>query len=110
MGNYYYTVSSLPYLDFDAEPVITMHEFIEICRSTLTVVDFKTVESVSLSEFDGMNTSVHLIERWISWEASLRNELVKLRSAALGVESGQYIRDAELNTEAPGFARNAFKL
>lgn len=110
MGNYYYTVSSLPYLDFDAEPVITMHEFIEICRSALTKNDFRTVESLSLSEFDGMDTSVHLIARWISWESTLRNELVKLRSAVSGVESGQYLRDAEINTEAPGVARNAFKL
>lgn len=110
MGNYYYTVSSLPYLDFDAEPVITMHEFIDICQSTLTEDDFKTVESVSLSEPDGMNSSIPIIRRWISWESSLRNELVKLRSVKLGVESGLYIRDAEINTEAPGVARNAFKL
>ena len=110
MGNYYYTVSSLPYLDFDAGLVITMHEFIDICHSTLTEDDFKTVESVSLSELDGMNISVPLIDRWISWESSLRNELVRLRSAALGIEPEGYIKDAEINTEAPGIARTAFKL
>ena len=110
MGNYYYTVSSLPYLGFDDEPVITMHEFIGICLSTLTENDFKTVESVSLSEFEKMDSSVSVIERWVSWESSLRNELVKLRGASLGVESDRYIRDAEINTESPGIARSAFKL
>lgn len=110
MGNYYYTVSSLPYLDFDTEPVITMNEFIGICLSTLAEPDYNTVKSVSLSLADGMNRSVTVIERWISWESSLRNELVKLRSASLGVESGSYIREADINTEAPGVAVNAFKL
>ena len=110
MGNYYYTVSSLPYLDFDAEPVITMHEFIDICHSTLTKNDFETIESVSLSELEGMESSVPIVDRWISWESSLRNELVKLRGVSLGIESDRYLKDAEINTEAPGIARSAFKM
>ncbi len=110
MSNYYYTVSSLPYLDFGAEPVITMKEFINICNSTLTEVDFRTVESVSLSLLDEMNSSVSLIGRWVSWESSLRNELVKLRSVFLGVEPAEYLKDAEINTEASVIAGSAYKL
>ena len=57
-----------------------------------------------------MDISIYIIGRWKSWESSLRNELVKLRTATLGVEAGKYLKNAEINTEAPGVARNAFKL
>ncbi len=109
MGNYYYTVSSLPFLVFDVEPVITMHEFNDICSSTLGDEELKIVRSVVLSETDKADLSVPVLKKWTAWEGSLRNELVRLRGSDLAVSYDSYIRDIEVNTGAPAVARNAFK-
>lgn len=110
MDQYYYAVSSLPFLDFDNTPSIKVDEFISICKSNLAEKDFNIISSVSLAELKEMDFNIALIRRWVSWEGSLRNELVKLRAVSLAVESGPYIYEIESNSEAPGIAGNAYKL
>ena len=110
MDQYYYAVSSLPFLDFNISPLIKLDEFIAICNSALEENDFNIINSISLSNFESMDPSINLIKKWLSWEGTLRNEIVKLRSVSLGVEQGKYHYDIESNSEPPGIAKNAYKM
>jgi len=109
LDQYYYAVSSLPFLDFNNAPVIKVDEFIAICRSALPDKDFDIISGLSLSNLKTMDSTISVLDRWKSWEGTLRNEIAKLRSAALGIDSGSYTYDIESNSEAPGIARNAYK-
>ncbi|MCF6335678.1 MAG: DUF2764 domain-containing protein [Spirochaetales bacterium] len=109
MGNYYYAVSSLPFLVFDVEPVITMLEFNDICNSAVSSADMKIIDSVVLSETDRADVDIPLLAEWRAWEGSLRNELAKLRGSDMEVLYDSWLRDIEINTGAPLVARNAFK-
>ena len=110
MDQYYYAVSSLPFLDYNTPPLIKVDEFLDICKSNLVENDFLTVNSVSLQDLKSMNSSLSVINKWKSWEGTLRNEIAQLRAVSLGVESDSFFYDTETNSEAPGIARNAFKM
>ena len=110
MDHYYYAVSSLPFLDFNNAPSIKFDEFVSICRSALTQKDFDIISELSLGNLRNMDSAISVLDRWKSWEGTLRNEIAILRSAELDIDSGSYIYDIESNSEAPGIARNAYKL
>ncbi len=108
MSQYYFTVASLPNLDFESETSFRFNDFLEVCRSTLDKEDFKIVESASLDMFESrMENST--LNRWIVFEQSLRNELVKLRSPELGIDPEKYLRHFVDDTTTPLIARNAVK-
>ena len=110
MKQYYYAVSSLPFPDFDSAPLLTVSEFLDICRSTLSERDFEILNSVNLNGIKGFDFSLPVLKKWLSWEGTLRNEIVKLRADSLDMETDAYMYAVESNTEAPGLAVNAYKL
>ncbi len=110
MDQYYYAVSSLPFLDFNIAPLIKVVDFYAICSSALEEKQYNIIKSVSISDLKAMNPSVTVIKKWLSWEGSLRNEIAKLRAESLGYDSGPFIYDIESNSETPGVARNAYKM
>lgn len=109
MDQYYYAVSSLPFLSFNNTPEITVDEFSTICKSSLVEKDFNIVNSISLTELKGLDSSIGVINKWLSWEGTLRNELARLRAVSMSVEPGPYLYEVESNSETPGIAKNAFK-
>jgi Protein of unknown function (DUF2764) len=110
LDQYYYAVSSLPFLDIDIVPAITMEEFTNICKSSLMEKDFIIISRISLLEPKLMDSRISVIEKWISWEGTLRNEIAKLRAVSLDLEPSSYLFEVESNSAAPGIAVNAFKL
>ncbi|MDA3939405.1 MAG: DUF2764 family protein [Spirochaetia bacterium] len=110
MDQYYYTVSSLPFLNIESDSVISFDEFNAICKSTLIDKDFAVLNSISLTNLNDMNTGIPIVEKWISWEGTLRNELARLRAVSLGVESGSYTLEVESNSVAPAIAGTVYKL
>ena len=110
MNQYYYAVSSLPFLDFDNEPLLTVSEFIDICRSTLSEKDFEILDSLKLNGIKVFDFSLPVLKKWVSWEGTLRNEIAKLRADSLDMETESFLYAVESNTEAPVSAGNAYKL
>jgi Protein of unknown function (DUF2764) len=110
LDQYYYAVSSLPFLGFDNTPSIKLDEFIAICKSTLVEKDFDVINSISLNNLREMDPGISVLKKWISWEGTLRNEIAKLRTDSLGFDSGEYLFEIESNSETPGIAGNVFKL
>lgn len=110
MDQYYYAVSSLPFLDFDNTPSIKLDEFTAICKSTLIEKDFDIIKSISLNNLREIDSRIPVLKKWISWEGTLRNEIAKLRADSLGFNPEQYLFDIESNSEPPVIAGTAFKL
>ena len=110
MDQYYYVVSSLPFLDFDSPPLIKIDEFMSICKSTLIEKEFNILSSVSLMELNTTDSATDVIKKWLSWEGTLRNEIAKLRAASVDFESEFHGLDFETNLDALIAARNAYKL
>jgi len=110
LDQYYYAVSSLPFLDFENDPGISFDEFNNICRSALLDKDFAVLNSISLTNLKEISSGIPIIDKWVSWEGTLRNEIAKLRGVSLGVESSSYTFEVESNSVAPGIAGTAYKL
>lgn len=110
MDQYYYAVSSLPFLDYNTLPILKVDAFLDICKSNLVENDFHTVNSISHRDLKNIESSVSVIIKWKSWEGTLRNEIAKLRAVSLGIESSSFMYETETNSEAPGVARSAFKM
>ena len=108
MGQYYFTVSSLPWLDFESEPPVSMDTFNDVCESTLREEDYSLVKKASLDDFD-FETANPVLKRWTVFEQSLRNELAKLRGANLGIDAQKYVKQFIDNTTTPAIAAGAFK-
>jgi len=108
LSQYYFTVASLPSLDLSVTPQISMDQFIEVCRSTLSPEDLEVVESAAIDSFPA-DCDNAVLNRWMTFEQSLRNELVKLRAPGMGVDSEKYVRRFIDDTTTPAIASAAFK-
>ncbi|QEN07715.1 DUF2764 family protein [Oceanispirochaeta crateris] len=108
MGQFYYTVASLPMLKYD-EPVDLKHsDYLEDCHKWLKPSEWDILKSSLINpetdmEFPG------IAEEYRKWEISLRNELVALRSSALGLEADEYTRKGDRFADTASLAAAAFK-
>jgi len=109
LSQYYFTVASLPLLNFEIVCPLRYDEFLEICGQNLSDHDFAAVESARLDVSDLKKAGNGILNRWILFERSLKNELVKLRGSELGIEPEKYIKHFVYNTSTPIIARNALK-
>lgn len=93
---YYYTVSSLPYLQLEGEVHVTVDEFLEMCAVELSAGDIALVRSVKLipepSDLVHGSDTPRAARAYYEAEAALRNELARLRAGRLGWEAEDYIR------------------
>ncbi|MCF7913892.1 MAG: DUF2764 domain-containing protein [Spirochaetaceae bacterium] len=105
MRQYYYVIATLPLLQFEDKPPLTLDELYYSCRGNIDADDLALLETVSLEP--GAAQGNELLEKWYTWETSLRNELVKLRSQKIGVESEKYRREGEVIPGIPETAREA---
>ena len=94
MAEYFYMVSSLPFLQFKEPPLIKYKQFLKDCSMWLSTGDRVQVtharidiENILLEE-----VSNKVLWDWIIFENSLRNELVKLRASHVGVRAEGFLR------------------
>jgi len=108
LSQYYFLVSSLPYLTKDSTVQLTVSSFMELCREQLTKNDLNIIEKCSLDNFIiGKNINSTYL-RWQLWEINLRNELLKLRSQKKGAQQDKYLVSCDRIIETDEVARNAF--
>ncbi len=106
MAQYYYTVASLPMLSYEHEPPIDTQYFLDSCINTVNAEDYRILCSADLVPNDAAEDSILIL--WTSWEKTLRNELVKMRSASTGLDAESYIRENNYSTGAYDAAREAY--
>ena len=108
MGQYYYTVSSLPMLKYDEPEGMKYEDYLEDCHKWLKPMEWDILRSSLINpeterEFPG------IAEDYRKWEISLRNELIGLRSSALGLEGEAYKVPGEALADTAALATAAFK-
>lgn len=96
---YYYLITALPMLKFDAEPPINMDEFIELCRQELTERDF-----IKFSNISGNQISAE----FEAWNTALKNELVRLRASRLNFNADESLKEGSIYAGLAELAREVF--
>ncbi|MBI9100886.1 MAG: DUF2764 family protein [Spirochaetales bacterium] len=98
MSQYYFLVSSLPYLLSGGQAEITIKDFLSDCKSNMTAEEYVILEACKLypafkTGDDAEVISHPVLNRWKSWETTLRNELVKLRASTLKTDGDVFLRE-----------------
>jgi hypothetical protein len=79
-------------LHFDAAPPVSHEFFLDLCAEHLPARLNELVRNARLDPEDGKNVEHPLLRHWYRWETALRNELVRLRAAAAGLDPVDYQR------------------
>ncbi|UCC43913.1 MAG: DUF2764 family protein [Candidatus Zixiibacteriota bacterium] len=108
-GHYTYLVSSLPMLQFDARPPITVDRFIDTCRLLISAADVSTLENVSSVEVVEARNAT--LRRWCEFDTGLRNELVRIRSERKKTDPERFLRgDGYAEPEIARVAQKASRI
>ncbi len=105
---YYYVITSLPYLSLSEELPIRKDGFLANCKVYLKKTDFDILESVSLFDAEKDEVSLDVIRCFFKWETSLRNSLVRLRAESLGLEPDEFVRGEIFDHSQALLAEEAF--
>jgi hypothetical protein len=95
-------------LFLESERPPALDSFIALCGEHLSSRDFLIVESASISDLAPRTPSCAVLDRWRSWETALRNELVKLRAKARGLDPEHHLREGTEIVSVADAARGAF--
>jgi len=107
LSPYYYLVAGLPMLFYPTDRPQTREEFLELCRTQVGKTDFRILAAADLAVRGERPSGSRTLDRWRSWESSLRNELAKLRARRKAVEPAGHLVEAEEQPGLPEIARQA---
>ena len=106
MRQYYFTVSSLPYLRLDEAPGLTLDEFHAACEPWVSPQDLRLIKAADLDPtVEGPSSPV--LDSWRGWERALRNELVRPRAQRLGWDPYEHLQTAPFVYGAAQLAQDA---
>jgi len=110
LSQYYFLVSSLPYLLPRSDAPIDYPSFLETCGAHISEKEQGTLEACLLGS-GAENLGHHpLLDRWIKWESALKNELVLLRAHNQKIEPEKWVRDVNGPAGLFDLAREAVNL
>lgn len=113
MSHYFYAVASLPTLSYETESFMTPENFLEFCRYQLSSSDYAEICRLSLlPQAESCRTAAGI--RYFRFERGVRNALVRLRAARMGIDASDFIattregNDYSDDASAAELARAAF--
>jgi hypothetical protein len=109
VSNYYYLVSSLPFLYYDKPASISIVYFLDLSERLLFLKDFALLKRSLLFNFKESVPLLAVYGSYRIWETNLRNELVLLRAARMGKEAAAYLKEETELTGLKALARRAFE-
>jgi hypothetical protein len=94
MSAYYtYLISSLPLLSFANRAPFNLEDFFIKCKDLIPEKEFKILRDTCTLENDILDTTFSLsLAKWVDFEFTLRNELVRARAARKKVDALKYLR------------------
>lgn len=92
MAQYYYLVSTLPMLAFDADSYPSESDFLEACAARMSPGDYGKLIHTQLYVDPAYDPRTPVQAWWYYQELGLRNALVRVRAAALNRDAEQSIR------------------
>ena len=81
MYNYYYLVSSLPYLQFEKGISVSVEEFIFECEKWLVDRDLKILQGVNIDSMDLDIKDFFVVKKWKEFNKDLKEDLAKVRAS-----------------------------
>ncbi len=91
MASFYtYLISSLPMLHFGARPPFSFEKFLLRCEGLIPQEDFRVIKN--LAKQDTHKGPKAVIKKWVDFDTTLRNELVKLRASRKKIDPVKYLR------------------
>jgi hypothetical protein len=109
LARYYYLVATLPFLFYDTEKSLAVHELLDLCSQHVSRGHFRLLSSAAAADLRRPVPSCETLDLWRGWETSLRNELARLRAKKRGLEAEQYLVDTTENMDAQQAARESFE-
>lgn len=92
MGQYYYTVATLPMLSFDGDHFPSTEEFLELCSHRASPREYDLLLRARLLPDPRDLSRNRVLRTWYELEVGLRNELARQRAAQLNRDEYAYIR------------------
>jgi len=89
--NYYYLMASLPMLDLDSELMTTSSQFLGLCKETLSELQYKQLEAVTL--VPGVASCCSVDQKWQAYETVLRNCVSRLIAHKTKADPTPYLKD-----------------
>lgn len=102
MGQYYYTVATLPMLFFESDNFPTLEDFLDPCSRLMSYKDYELLVGATLLPDPSGFSSNPTLRRWYGLETALRNELARQRAAQLNREEQSYVRSIEEGEDLTG--------
>ncbi len=96
-------------LTYDLSPGLKYRDFMEDCRKWMSPSEWNILTAATLEPSLEGEVPSDVAETFRKWEISLRNELVHLRAAAMGLEAEQFLVKGERFTDTASLAAHAFK-
>ncbi len=94
MASFYeYLISSLPMVLFGMKPPFTFEQFLLRCRELIPAEDFVVLQKCGDAKVLELMTEQLTLKRWIHFEKSLRNELVKLRANRAKIAPEKFLKE-----------------
>jgi hypothetical protein len=112
MSNFYpYLLSSLPFLRFGMKPPFSFERFLQMCHQLIPQSDYEALALLPRDiEKTGERSGVPLLAARRELEATLRNELVKVRAIRRHKDPQKYMRpDADAEPEMVRRAMSAVR-
>jgi hypothetical protein len=90
---YTYLISSLPALNSGMKPPFSFERFLEKCRPFISEEDFLLLSNLPTTIDEYVKSLSHpTIGRWLAFDTTLRNELVKIRAHSKKIDAAKYMR------------------
>lgn len=103
MSLYYFLVASLPALQYDVSPPISVGRLRALCADALSPADADQFAQARLDVWNGSGGPHRALLRWYRWETALRNGLARARASERGGDAERYLRPIpELPVENSG--------
>jgi hypothetical protein len=100
-SNYIYFIASLPMLHFGMRPPNSFEEFLQRSREFAPPEEIKVLNSLpQAQDYSGQEKFMPVIQGWIDFDTSLRNELAKIRSSRKHIDPAPYLRHDGFTTSA----------
>ena len=94
MADFYpYLIASLPMLHFGMKMPFSFERFLELCRPHIPNKDYQLLRTLPQpGQYSEKGKRHPIIQKWITFDVALRNELVRKRAARKHIEPSTYLR------------------
>src|SRR3989338_7411096 len=94
MSNFYiYLISSLPMLQFGIKPPFSFQRFIQMCENLVSENEVAVLQYLPQKDGDfNPAPNNQTISKWLEFDTTLRNELVKIRAQHKHIDPSKYMR------------------